>query len=65
MITISPTVAKTSKNQTNIVITINHLHQLPLDDIIRLLDGRAMYDIVSELGIDAEDWTTHLGVIDE
>ena len=65
MITISPNVAKTSKNQTNIVITINHLHQLPIDDIIRLLDGRAMYDIASELGVDAEDWSTHLGVIDE
>lgn len=65
MITISPNVGKTSKNQTNIVITVNHHHELPLDDIIRLLDGRAMYDIVSELGVDAEDWATHLGVIDE
>ena len=65
MVTISPTVAKTSKNQTNIVITINHLYELPVDDIIRLLDGRAMYDIVSELGVDAEDWSTNLGIIDD
>jgi hypothetical protein len=65
MLTISPTVAKTSKNQTNIVITINHLQPLPIDDIVRLIDQRAMYDIVNELGADAEDWSTNLGVIDD